>query len=73
MASAPPADAIGQIGDTAGLVWQVLNTHGPLPLAKLIKAVEAPRDQTMQALGWLAREDKITIIEEKRKKIVALV
>jgi len=73
MASAPPTDCVGQIGETAGLVWQVLHSQGATPLPKLVKAVEAPRDQVMQAIGWLAREHKIAIEEEKRTKLVSLV
>jgi len=73
MATVTPVDAIGQIGETAGLIWQHLEDNGPVAMTKLIKAIDAPRDQVNQALGWLAREDKITIVEEKRKKIVSLV
>ena len=61
-----------QIGATAGLVWQALSKHGPLTMAKLVKEVGEPRDLVMQAIGWLAREDKITIVEERRTRVVAL-
>ncbi|MDZ4819784.1 MAG: winged helix-turn-helix domain-containing protein [Planctomycetota bacterium] len=61
-----------QIGETAGLIWQVLNAKGPLTVAKLVKEIEAPRDVVMQALGWLAREDKISIDEEARTRVVTL-
>lgn len=60
-----------QIGEAAGAVWRTLHDQGPLSTAKLIKAVGAPRDLVMQALGWLAREDKITI-DDSRSKVVAL-
>ena len=35
-----------------------LNDGGPQSMAKLVKAVDAPRDMVLQAVG-LAREDKI--------------
>jgi len=73
MATAPSATSIEQIGETAGNVWRVLSETGPLSLTKLTKEVDAPKDLVMQALGWLAREDKITIEEDGRTKMVSLV
>lgn len=61
-----------QIGKTAGEVWDVLDTHGPLSLAKVVKAVGKPRDHVMQAIGWLAREEKLCIDEEGRTRVVSL-
>ncbi len=61
-----------QIGDTAGLVWHYLRENGPRTLTQLAKDIDAPRDVIMQAIGWLAREDKVSIEEEARKKIVVL-
>jgi len=61
-----------QIGETAGAVWHVLSERGSLTIAKLAKEVDQPRDLVMQALGWLAREDKIVIDEDARSKTVSL-
>jgi hypothetical protein len=61
-----------QIGDTAGLVWHHLNENGPRTLTQLAKEVDAPRDVLMQAIGWLAREDKVAIEESRGKKTVSL-
>ena len=69
---AVPISCAARIGETAGMVWQVLSANGPLSMAKLVKMVGRPRDSVMQALGWLAREGKITIEEEGRTRIVAL-
>jgi predicted transcriptional regulator len=63
---------LGQIGDTAGTVWHALNEEGPLSLAKLFERVGGNRDVVMQAVGWLAREGKIDIVETKRGRIVSL-
>ena len=60
------------IGETAGEVWDVLDEWGPQSLAKLVKAVGKPRDVIMQAIGWLAREEKICIDEDGRSRIVSL-
>ena len=64
--------SIEQIGEAAGLVWQALHKNGPLSLTKLVKQVTVPRDLILQALGWLAREGKIEIIESKRGRIISL-
>ena len=63
---------VSQIGETAGVIWRLLQDNGPQTIAKLAKEVDAPRDVVMQALGWLAREDKITIDEESRSRLVSL-
>jgi hypothetical protein len=63
---------ITQIGEAAGTIWQILNTRGSLTIAKLVKEIDAPRDVVMQGLGWLAREDKISIDEEARTRVVSL-
>lgn len=69
-----PATSWGvqQIGETAGAVWHTLNSQGPLSLAKLVTAVGAPRDLVMQAVGWLAREGKVEMVDTKRGRAVAL-
>ena len=64
---------VDQIGDTAGALWHYLNEHGPHTLTQLSKEIDVPRDVLMQAIGWLAREDKLSIDEEGRgKKVVSL-
>lgn len=63
---------VPQIGETAGTVWHALNNQGPLSMARLVKAVGTHRDLVMQAVGWLAREGKIELIETKRGRVVAL-
>lgn len=72
MSSALSNSCVAEIGETAGVVWRTLNAAGPMSIAKLVKAVGQPRDTVMQALGWLAREDKITIEEDGRARVVAL-
>jgi hypothetical protein len=67
-----PPSCVAQIGATAGVVWQLLADHGSMSVTKLVKEVDCSRDLIMQALGWLAREDKIWIEEEGRKRLVGL-
>lgn len=72
MATVAPVECIAQIGETAGLAWTTLTENGPLSMTQLVKKVGQPRDTVMQALGWLAREQKIWIEEEGRSRVVSL-
>jgi hypothetical protein len=72
MATVAANSWVEHIGETAGNVWNALCQGGPMSLAKLVKAVGEPRDVVMQALGWLAREDKIWIEDEGRSRVVSL-
>ena len=64
--------ALARIGEAAGVVWSYLNSHGPTSLTVLAKGVGVPRDTLLQALGWLARENKIDIVDKARGKTVSL-
>jgi hypothetical protein len=57
--SAAPVAPLERIGTAAGDIWHYLHDNGPQSITKLINALDAPRDTILQALGWLAREDKI--------------
>jgi hypothetical protein len=72
MTTTSPASVVASIGQVAGVVWSALSKNGPMTMAKLVKAVGEPRDEVMQAIGWLAREDKINIVDEKRSRVVSL-
>lgn len=63
---------IKTIGDTAGLVWNFLRTNGESSLSTLEKKVEAPRSMVSMAVGWLAREGKIEVKDEKRAVRISL-
>ena len=43
-----------------------------MTMAKLVKAVGEPRDAVMQAIGWLAREEKLNIEDEGRTRMISL-
>ncbi len=72
MEKAASTSCVPQIGETAGSIWELLNNNGPSTIAKLVKQVDQSRDTVMQALGWLAREEKIEIVEKGRSRIVSL-
>lgn len=71
-ATAAQFTAVDQIGLTAGDVWHLLDEQGPQTISQIVKEVKAPRDMVMQAIGWLAREEKITIEQSSRRRVVAL-
>lgn len=72
MTTATNSSCLNQIGETAGAIWKTLSTSGPLSVSKLAEKTEINRDLLMQAIGWLAREDKIDIAETKRGRVVSL-
>ena len=73
MATLELSCCVGQIGETAGEVWHLLaEENEPVSLAQLTKRIDQPRDVIMQAVGWLAREDKIQIEENGRTRYVML-
>ena len=63
---------IKRIGETAGLVWNFLRSNGDCSLSALEKGVEAPRSMISMAVGWLAREGKIEVKDEKRAVRIVL-
>ena len=63
---------IKRIGETAGLVWNFLQSNGESSLSALEKGVEAPRSMVSMAVGWLAREGKIEVKDEKRAVRIVL-
>ena len=73
--AAPPARAItvDEIGVAAGEVWGALsNGSDRLTLAAVKKAIDAPADLVLLALGWLAREDKLSIDSSGKSATVSL-
>ena len=71
-ATTSSCSCVQEIGEVAGVVWKVLFEGGPMTMAKLVKGVGEPRDSVMLALGWLAREDKVSIDEDGRSRVVSL-
>lgn len=57
---------IAQIGKMAGELWDYLGKNGPTAVDKLPDLRKQRSHLTHQALGWLAREDKIQLSGESR-------
>jgi len=60
------------IGETAGEVWHQLADSNGQSLAALKKSVDAPGELVLAALGWLAREGKLSFSTSGRSVKVAL-
>lgn len=61
------------IGTNAGLVWNALNAKNGQTVKELKKATKIKADKVLfAALGWLAREGKLTIAEVEDDIVVTL-
>ena len=59
------------IGANAGKIWNALQ-NGALASKALKKATKLKNEDLFLALGWLAREGKLTFTVEEADTIVAL-
>ena len=57
---------IEEIGAVAGAIWHALDANGEMTLSKLKKEVKVEGPLFDMAIGWLAREDKIELMRDKR-------
>jgi hypothetical protein len=55
-----------EIGATAGKVWNFLHKRGESSLSAVERGVGAPKQLVCMAIGWLAREGKVALRQEKR-------
>lgn len=62
---------VAQIGENAGLIWNALQ-GGALTSKALKKATKLKADEFNQALGWLARENKLSFEEGEADVTIAL-
>ena len=60
-----------KIGENAGLIWNALQ-GGALTLKALKKATKLKNDDLNLALGWLAREGKVSFAEGEDLTITLL-
>jgi hypothetical protein len=65
-------EIISQVGQTAGKIWNLLSADGPQTLVQIKKKLNGSGDLVPFALGWLAREDKVEISQDKKNLTVVL-
>ncbi len=61
------------IGNWAGLVWTALNGQGQLGVKGLKKATKLKEKELYAAIGWLAREGKVSVEAAEADVMVTLV
>jgi hypothetical protein len=49
------------IGDAAGKVWNYLNKNGPSSVNKVTTETGINKNDVQRAIGWLSKEDKLSI------------
>lgn len=67
---------VDEIGTNAGLVWQALSTADAMGVKQIKKVAKLKDKEVFAALGWLAREGKITIDtdpEDAKELIISLI
>jgi hypothetical protein len=63
---------VDRIGTAAGQIWGHLANTGPASLTRLTRDLEISRELAMQAVGWLAREDKLDFEQTTRGRLIRL-
>ena len=53
------------IGTNAGAVWAILSEKGESGLKAIKKATKLKDKEVWAALGWLAREGKLVVVEKE--------
>ena len=61
-----------EIGHAAGISWQYLDQHGETTLSKLKQGTKLSDQLLLMALGWLAREHKLNLVQDKRSLKISL-
>jgi hypothetical protein len=61
------------IGINAGIIWQLLNEKGALPISAIKTQTKFSNEYLFYALGWLAREDKVVFFEKDDIQYVKLI
>ncbi|MFI3239388.1 MAG: winged helix-turn-helix domain-containing protein [Bacteroidales bacterium] len=64
---------VEMIGSWAGLVWAALDVAKTLEIKQLRTVTKLKEKEVYVALGWLAREDKVTITVEGKETLITLI
>ena len=60
------------IDEMAGTVWNILGKKGHVDVSSLPQILKKKGEIVYQALGWLAREDKIEFHKKEGRTFVSL-
>ena len=59
-------------GVNAGITWESLNLKGPMTVDDLVKATALLPEEIYGALGWLGRENKISMERQGTEIVYSL-
>ena len=59
-------------GVNAGIVWQAFNLNGSMTIDDLVKATALNPEEIYGALGWLGRENKISLETRGKSRFFSL-
>ena len=59
--SIAPTNLTTIIGSNAGIIWHVLNECGTANVQDIIRESKLPTQEIYKAIGWFAREEKLSI------------
>jgi len=59
-------------GISAGITWESLNLMGPMTVDDLVKATALLPEEIYGALGWLGRENKISVERQGTERVYSL-
>ena len=62
-----------KIIEAAGKTWKLLGENGEIALPEITKLIKEKEEIALQAIGWLAREDKISYATKSNKTFISLV
>lgn len=57
------------IGETAGKVWHFLEEHPGATIEQIARELRVKENLAAMAVGWLAREGKLTFLNGKKTKL----
>lgn len=61
-----------EIGEAAGRIWRYLAQHETVTLRQLQRGTTLPERLLLMGVGWLAREEKLCFVQERRVLKLAL-
>jgi len=60
------------IGDAAGIIWNYLDINGPSSVNKVTIETGINKNDVQRAIGWLSKEDKLSIEMVGRAETLSL-
>ncbi|MBF6648599.1 MULTISPECIES: winged helix-turn-helix domain-containing protein [unclassified Methylobacter] len=60
------------IGEAAGKIWRYLEENGPASVSKVTSETGISKNDIQRAIGWLAKEDKLSIEMKGRAETLSL-